>query len=241
METGKEEVKDTFTFTQTYAQKKQHLLQDKNACISFFNKVLPDCGTANIHTDRKWGAKGNGGCSSHRKNITFSYESRLQLQHAGSALYQRFRWWCDVGGYFLCTIILNTSWALFKRHILIEILIIDVHVTNYAIMSIWTKISEESMPPRIKAVLKEKMGQPGTSKVYLIKWSVSGPYRRVMESWWFKSTLITDLWNGFGTFHSICMVFTMLTISFKNVRPFCSLLYVRSIFKKLNLQLWILD
>ncbi len=45
-----------------------------------------------------------------------------------------------------------------------------------AIMSIWTKISEEcfqhlveSMPRRIKAVMKEKGVQPGTSKVYLIK------------------------------------------------------------------------
>ncbi len=48
-----------------------------------------------------------------------------------------------------------------------------------AIMSIWTKISEEcfqclveSMARRIKAVLKAKGGQPGTSKVYLIKWPV---------------------------------------------------------------------
>ncbi len=43
-----------------------------------------------------------------------------------------------------------------------------------------TKISEqcfqhlvESMPRRIKTVLKEKGVQPGTSKVYLIKWPVS--------------------------------------------------------------------
>ncbi len=49
-----------------------------------------------------------------------------------------------------------------------------------AIMLIWTKISEEcfqhlveSMPQRIKAVLKAKEVQPGTSKVYLIKWPVS--------------------------------------------------------------------
>ncbi len=49
-----------------------------------------------------------------------------------------------------------------------------------AIMSIWTKIFEEcfqhlveSMPRRIKAVLKTKGVQPGTSKVYLIKWPVS--------------------------------------------------------------------
>ncbi len=57
----------------------------------------------------------------------------------------------------------------------------DVQLTNLqklrdAIMSIWTKISEEcfqhfveSMPRRIKAVLKAKGVQPGTSKVYLIK------------------------------------------------------------------------
>ncbi len=49
-----------------------------------------------------------------------------------------------------------------------------------AIMSIWTKISEEcfqhlveSMPRRIKAVLKAKGVQPSTRKVYLIKWPVS--------------------------------------------------------------------
>ncbi len=58
----------------------------------------------------------------------------------------------------------------------------DVQPTNLqqlcdAIMSIWTKLYEEcfkhlveSMPRRIKAVLKV---QPGTSKVYLIKWPVS--------------------------------------------------------------------
>ncbi len=47
-------------------------------------------------------------------------------------------------------------------------------------MSIWTKISEEcfkhlveSMSRRIKAVLKTKGVQPGTSMVYLIKWQVS--------------------------------------------------------------------
>ncbi len=66
-----------------------------------------------------------------------------------------------------------------------EILIVDVQPTNLqqlcdAIMTIWTKISEEcfqhlveSMPWRIKAVVKAKVVQPGTSKVYLIKWPVS--------------------------------------------------------------------
>ncbi len=61
----------------------------------------------------------------------------------------------------------------------------DVQPTNLkqlrdAIMSIWTKISEEcfqhlveSMPRRIKAVLRQKGVQPGTSKVYLINWPVS--------------------------------------------------------------------
>ncbi len=51
-----------------------------------------------------------------------------------------------------------------------------------AIMSIWTKISEEcfqhlveSMPRRIRAVLKANV-QLGTSKVYLIKWPVSVYY-----------------------------------------------------------------
>ncbi len=60
----------------------------------------------------------------------------------------------------------------------------DVQPTNLqqlrdAIMSIWTKISEEcfqhlveSMSRRIKAVLKAKGVQPGTSKVYLIQWPV---------------------------------------------------------------------
>ncbi len=66
-----------------------------------------------------------------------------------------------------------------------EIHIMDVQTTNLqqlcdAIMTIWTKISEEcfqhlveSMPRRIKTVLKAKGVQPGTSKVYLIKWPVS--------------------------------------------------------------------
>jgi len=61
----------------------------------------------------------------------------------------------------------------------------DVQPTNLqqlrnALMTIWTKISEEcfqhfveSMPWRIKAVLKAKEVQPGTSKVYLIKWPMS--------------------------------------------------------------------
>ncbi len=60
----------------------------------------------------------------------------------------------------------------------------DVQPTNLqqlldAIMLIWTKISEEcfqhlfeSMPQRVKAVLKAKGVQPGTSKVHLIKWPV---------------------------------------------------------------------
>ncbi len=61
----------------------------------------------------------------------------------------------------------------------------DVQPTNLqqlcdAIMSIWTKISEEcfqhlveSISWRIKTVLKTKWVQPATSKVYLIKWTVS--------------------------------------------------------------------
>ncbi len=61
----------------------------------------------------------------------------------------------------------------------------DVQSTNLqqlrdAIISIWTKISEEcfqhlveSMPQRIKAVLKSKGGPTHTSKVYLIKRPVS--------------------------------------------------------------------
>ncbi len=71
-------------------------------------------------------------------------------------------------------------WDVVER----EIHIMDVQTTNLqqlcdAIMTIWTKISEEcfqhlveSMPRRIKAVLKENGGQPGTSKVYLIKWPI---------------------------------------------------------------------
>ncbi len=66
-----------------------------------------------------------------------------------------------------------------------KICIMDVQPTNLlqlhdAIMSIWTKISEEcfqhlvkSMPRRIKAVLKTKGVQQGTSKVYLKKWPVN--------------------------------------------------------------------
>ncbi len=72
-------------------------------------------------------------------------------------------------------------WDVVER----EICIMDVQPTNQqqlcdAIMLIWTKISEEcfknlveSMPCRIKAVLKVKGIQPGTSKVYLINWPVS--------------------------------------------------------------------
>ncbi len=72
-------------------------------------------------------------------------------------------------------------WVVVER----EICIMDVQPTNLqqlreTLMSIWTKISEEcfqhlveSMPRIIKAVLKAKWGQIGTSKVYLIKWPVS--------------------------------------------------------------------
>ncbi len=64
-------------------------------------------------------------------------------------------------------------WDVVER----EIHIMDVQTTNLqqlrdALMSIWTKISDEcyntlfeSMPQRIKAVLKAKWVQPGTSKV----------------------------------------------------------------------------
>ncbi len=67
-------------------------------------------------------------------------------------------------------------------------LIMDGQPTNLqqlrdAIMSTWIKISEEcfqhlveSMPRRIKAVLKAKQVKPFTSKVYLIKWPVSVGY-----------------------------------------------------------------
>ncbi len=72
-------------------------------------------------------------------------------------------------------------WDVVER----EIHIMDVQPTNLqqlhdAIISIWTKISEEffqhlveSMTRRIKAVLKAKGVQPGTSKLYLMKWPVS--------------------------------------------------------------------
>ncbi len=71
-------------------------------------------------------------------------------------------------------------WDVVER----EIHIMDVQPTNLqqlrdAIMSIWNKISEEyfqhlveSMSRRIKAVLRAKGIQPGTSKVYLIKWYI---------------------------------------------------------------------
>ncbi len=67
-------------------------------------------------------------------------------------------------------------WDVLER----EIHIMDVQPANLqqlcdAVMSIWTKISEqcfqhlvESVPRRIKAVLKAT----GTSKLYLIKWLV---------------------------------------------------------------------
>ncbi len=73
-------------------------------------------------------------------------------------------------------------WDVVER----EIHIMDIQPTNLqqlrdAIMSILTNISEEcfqhlveSMPRRIKVVLKAKGVQPGTSKVYLINWPVSG-------------------------------------------------------------------
>ncbi len=72
-------------------------------------------------------------------------------------------------------------WDVVER----EIHIMDVQPINLqqlrdAIMSIWTKISEEcfqhlveSMPWRIKAIQKAKGVQPNNSKVYLIKWPVS--------------------------------------------------------------------
>ncbi len=72
-------------------------------------------------------------------------------------------------------------WDVVER----EILIMDVQPTNLqqlrdAVMSIWTKISEEcfkhlveSMPRKIKAVPGAKEGPLGTSKVYLIKWPES--------------------------------------------------------------------
>ncbi len=76
---------------------------------------------------------------------------------------------------------LEHLWDVVER----EIHIMDVQPTNLqqlcdAIMSIWTKISEEyfqhfveSMPQIMKAVLKAKGFQPGTSNVYIIKWPVS--------------------------------------------------------------------
>ncbi len=72
-------------------------------------------------------------------------------------------------------------WDVVER----EIHIMDVQPANLqqlrdAVMSIWTKISEEcfqhlveSMPQRIEAVLKAKGVEPGTSNVYPIKWPVS--------------------------------------------------------------------
>ncbi len=72
-------------------------------------------------------------------------------------------------------------WDVVER----EIHIMDVQPTNLqqlcdAIMSIWTKISEEcfqhlveSMPQRIKAVLKAKRGSNPVLAMYLIKWPAS--------------------------------------------------------------------
>ncbi len=71
-------------------------------------------------------------------------------------------------------------WGVVER----ESRIMDVQPTNLqqlrdAITPIWTKISEEGFPhlvestPRRIIVLKAKGVQPGTSKVYLIKWLLS--------------------------------------------------------------------
>ncbi len=72
-------------------------------------------------------------------------------------------------------------WDVMER----EIHIMDVQPTNLqqlrdAIMSIWTKISEECFNTllnlcheELRQFLKQKRIQPGTSKVYLIKWPVS--------------------------------------------------------------------
>ncbi len=72
-------------------------------------------------------------------------------------------------------------WDVVER----EICIMDVQPTNLqqlrdAIMSIWTKISEECFNTLLKLCHKElrqfwrqKGVYPGTSKVYLIKWPVS--------------------------------------------------------------------
>ncbi len=56
----------------------------------------------------------------------------------------------------------------------------DKSAAGDAIMTIWTKISEEcfqhlvkSVPRRIKAVLKTKGGPTRYEQVYLIKWPVS--------------------------------------------------------------------
>ncbi len=76
---------------------------------------------------------------------------------------------------------IDNLWDVVER----KICIMDVQPTNLqqlhdAIMSIWTKISEdcfqhfvESMPQTIKSVLKAKGVQPSTSKGYPIKWPVS--------------------------------------------------------------------
>ncbi len=72
-------------------------------------------------------------------------------------------------------------WDVVER----EICIMDVQPTNLqqlrdAIMSIWIKISEEcfqhlveSMHEELSQFWRQKGVQPGTSKMYLIKWPVS--------------------------------------------------------------------
>ncbi len=72
-------------------------------------------------------------------------------------------------------------WDVVER----KICIIDVQPTNLqqlrdAIMSIWTKISEECFNTllnlcheELKQFWRQKWVQPGTSKVYLIKWPAS--------------------------------------------------------------------
>ncbi len=105
-------------------------------------------------------------------------------------------------------------WDVLER----EIHIMDVQPTNLqqlcdAIMSTWTKISEEcfqhlveSMPRRINAVLKAT----GTSKVYLIKWLVSVCV--CIYIYIYINIYIYTVYNNLQLLRAICFCITTMKI-----------------------------
>lgn len=118
-------------------------------------------------------------------------------------------------------------WDVVER----EYFIMDVQPTNQqrlcdTIMSKWTEISDEcfqllveSMPRRMKAVLKANV-QPGTRKVYQIKWSVSvlrqsyhcSLERVLKKGSWFLQKDVTD---------KFCHFFLLFFILPASLHPLC--------------------